>query len=123
AAGIAWVKGQGREKIPAHEMGPARRLWEGLDRLGFTVLGHRDVSRRVATVSFTSDKETAPNLGMILDTSFEIAIRPGFHCAPYIHVAQGTREGSEGAVRVSPGPFNTEADIDALLDALSQVTS
>jgi selenocysteine lyase/cysteine desulfurase len=99
----------------------AVRLWEALDSLGFTVLGHRDASRRVATVSFTSDRETAPNLGMILDTSFEIAIRPGFHCAPYIHVAQGTREVSDGAVRVSPGPFNTEADIDALIEALSQV--
>ncbi|NBO92874.1 MAG: aminotransferase class V-fold PLP-dependent enzyme [Planctomycetia bacterium] len=123
AAGIAWVQEQGLERIHHHELGLARRLWEGLDKLDCTVLGHRDTTRRVATVSFTSDRETAPNLGMILDTSFEIAIRPGFHCAPYIHVAQGTRVTSEGAVRVSPGPFNTEADIDALLDALSQVVS
>lgn len=121
AAGIAWVQERGVEAIHAHEMRLAVRLWEALDQLGFTVLGHRDVTRHVATVSFTSDKETAPNLGMILDTSFEIAIRPGFHCAPYIHVAQGTREVSDGAVRVSPGPFNTEADIDALVEALSQV--
>ena len=41
------------------------------------------------------------------------------HCSPYIHRALGTCP--EGTVRVSPGPFNTAADIDALADALRQI--
>ena len=28
----------------------------------------------------------------------------------------------DGLVRISPGPFNTEADIDHLIDALKQIT-
>ena len=47
------------------------------------------------------------------------AIRPGLHCAPYVHKAIGTFP--DGAVRVSPGPFNTEADIDALAGALAEI--
>ena len=44
----------------------------------------------------------------------------GLHCAPYIHRAIGSYP--DGLVRVSPGPFNTEADIDRLIAALREVT-
>jgi cysteine desulfurase/selenocysteine lyase len=57
----------------------------------------------------------------ILDTSFEIAVRPGLHCAPYIHRALGTYP--DGTLRVSPGPFSTDADIDTLLRALTEITA
>jgi cysteine desulfurase family protein len=120
-AGIDWVTKEGLDKIHAHEMALAVQLWEGLDELGYRVLGHREVHRRVATVSFVSESMPAPDLGMVLDSSFQIAIRPGYHCAPYVHVAQGTRASGDGAVRVSPGPFNTSAHVDAILDALKQV--
>ena len=56
---------------------------------------------------------------MILDNSFEIAVRPGLHCAPYLHRELGTAP--EGAVRISPGYFNTEDDIDRCLSALEQL--
>jgi selenocysteine lyase/cysteine desulfurase len=62
----------------------------------------------------------APDLGGILDTSFDIAVRPGLHCAPYVHKALGTAP--DGLVRVSPGPFSTEADIDRLIAALKEIT-
>ena len=55
----------------------------------------------------------AAELGAILDQSFDIAVRPGLHCAPYIHKALGTFP--DGLVRVSTGPFNTAADIDTLI--------
>ena len=57
----------------------------------------------------------------MLDQSFDIAVRPGLHCAPYIHKALGTAP--DGLVRVSPGPFTTTADIDQLIDALKQITA
>ena len=61
----------------------------------------------------------ATELGGILDHSFDIAIRPGLHCAPYIHKSIGTFP--DGTVRVSPGPINTKADIDVLAQALTEV--
>ncbi len=45
-----------------------------------------------------------------------IAVRGGYHCAPAAHRALGTRE--TGGVRVSLGRSNTEADLQALLDAI-----
>ena len=73
--------------------------------------------RRVGTLSFRSEALPAAELGGILDQAFDIAIRPGLHCAPYIHRALGTFP--DGTVRVSPGPFNTEADIDRPLSVPS----
>ncbi len=91
-----------------------------LDALGgFTVLGHRDHTCRVGTISFFGEVLAAPELGGILDQAFDIAVRPGLHCAPYIHRSRGTFP--EGAVRVSPGVFNTDDDIDALAEALEEI--
>ena len=94
-----------------HEVDLTERLWRRLDEIGgFEVFGHRDMSPRVGTLSFRSEALPAADLGGILDQAFDIAVRPGLHCAPYIHRALGTFP--DGTVRVSPGPFNTEADID-----------
>jgi selenocysteine lyase/cysteine desulfurase len=96
------------------------RLWRRLDEIGgYEIFGHRDWSRRVGTLSFRSDALPAAELGGILDQAFDIAVRPGLHCAPYIHRA--LRTFPEGTVRVSPGPFNTDADIDHLASALAEI--
>ena len=95
-------------------------MWKRLDEIGgYEVFGHRDMSRRVGTLSLRSEALPAAEIGGILDQAFEIAIRPGLHCAPYIHRAIGTFP--DGAVRVSPGPFSTAADIDTLADALAEI--
>ncbi len=122
AAGIEYVVENGIERIREHEAALMERLWQRLDELpGFEVFGHRDASRRVGTLSFRCEMLAAPELGGILDQAFDIAVRPGLHCAPYIHRALGTFP--DGTVRVSPGPFSTEADIDRLADALGEIAS
>jgi cysteine desulfurase family protein len=122
SAGIQWVESEGLEKIRAHEVGLTERLCRTLEEMpGVEVFGHRDFGRRVGTLSFRSGTLPAADLGGILDQAFDIAIRPGLHCAPYIHRALGTFP--EGTVRVSPGPFNTEAEIDKLVWALREILS
>ena len=49
---------------------------------------------------------------------YEIATRPGAHCAPLMHQALGTVE--QGAVRFSFSWFNTEEEVDALCEALGK---
>jgi cysteine desulfurase family protein len=120
SAGVQYVESRGLTAIHRHEVGLVERLWQRLDEIGgFHVIGHRDMSRRVGTISFHTDALPAAELGGILDQAFDIAIRPGLHCAPYIHKAVGTFP--DGAVRVSPGAFNTEADIDRLAEALGEI--
>jgi cysteine desulfurase/selenocysteine lyase len=119
-AGIKYVLEQGLEKIHRHEVELCERLWRRLEEIGgFQVFGHRDLARRVGTLSFRHEAQTPLELGGILDQAFDIAIRPGLHCAPYIHRALGTFP--EGTVRVSPGAFSTKEDIDQLGQALAEI--
>jgi cysteine desulfurase family protein len=120
AAGVRHVLEHGLEAIHAHEVALVERLWQKLDELGgYETFGHRDHARRVGTLSFRSEALPAAELGGILDQAFDIAVRPGLHCAPYIHRAVGTFP--DGTVRASPGPFNTPDDIDQLAGALAEV--
>ena len=77
------------------------------------------MSQRVGTLSFKSAALPAAEIGGILDQAFDTAVRPGLHCAPYIHRSMGTFP--EGAVRVSPGVFSTEEEIDHLGQALAEI--
>ena len=70
-------------------------------------------------MSFTVRDLPASDAGSILDDSFDIAVRPGLHCSPYAHRRFGTFP--DGAVRVSPGVFTSDVDIEALIEALEQI--
>jgi cysteine desulfurase/selenocysteine lyase len=118
--GIRYVQQQGMQRIHAHEVELIERLWRRLEEIkGYEVFGHREHSRRVGTLSFRSAALAAAEIGGILDQAFDIAIRPGLHCAPYIHRALKTAP--DGTVRVSPGPFSTIEDIDHLAGALAEI--
>ncbi len=122
AAGLKYVQEQGLDKIREHEVALTERLRRRLDEIdGYEIFGHKDASQRVGTLSFRSETLPAAELGGILDQSFDIAIRPGLHCAPYIHRSLGTFP--EGTARVSPGAFNTEEDIDRLARALAEIAA
>src|SRR5262249_39331024 len=122
AAGIKYVQERGIDRIHGHEVELTERLWRRLDEIGgCEVFGHRDGARRVGTLSFRCEALPAAELGGILDQAFDVAIRPGLHCAPYIHRSLGTFP--EGTVRVSPGAFNTKEDIDHLARALAEIIS
>ena len=119
-AGIRYVTERGMESIHSHEAELAERLWRRLEALtGYQVFGHRDHARRVGTISFRNEALPAAEVGGILDQAFDIAVRPGLHCAPYIHRSIHTFP--EGTVRVSPGPFSKADDIDRLADALAEI--
>lgn len=121
-AGLKWLAERGIDKVHDHEVVLARRLVEGLKTIpGVEVFGTDDWSLRVATVPFRLETIPVADVGGILDSHFDIAVRPGLHCAPYVHKAIGTAP--EGLVRASPGPFSTEADIDQLITAVREIAS
>jgi cysteine desulfurase family protein len=122
AAGVRYVMERGPDRLREHEVGLTERLWHRLEELGgYEVFGHRDPARRVGTLSFRSPAVSALELGAILDQAFDVAVRPGLHCAPYVHRALGTFP--DGTVRVSTGPFNTADDIDHLARALAEIAA
>ena len=118
-AGLDFVERETPEKLRQHEVELCERLRRALAGNGFEFLGHDDISRRVGALSLRHAMLAAPELGSLLDSAFDIAVRPGLHCAPGAHRAGGSFP--EGTVRVSPGPFSTEAEVDSLAAALLEV--
>jgi cysteine desulfurase / selenocysteine lyase len=123
AAGVAWVAEQGAENNRRHEVDLLQRVvdWvEGTE--GWQIAGRWDPASHVGALSLIVPETLTPqDLGSILDTSFEIAVRPGLHCAPYIHRALGTFP--DGTLRLSPGPFTTSEEIATFLHALTEITA
>lgn len=121
-AGLKELERLGIDRVLEHERSLARRLTEALGgRPRITLFGPADFTRRVGLVSLTIDGLDPQEAATILDQSFHVAVRSGLHCAPYLHRALGTHPA--GTIRVSPGPFTTEAEIDHLANALRQLAS
>jgi cysteine desulfurase/selenocysteine lyase len=122
-AGVAWVGDRGPENLLQHEVGLLQMVVDWAEESdGWCIAAHWDPERHVGALSLIVPESLTPqDFGAILDASFDIAVRPGLHCAPYIHRALGTFP--EGTLRLSPGPFTTQNEVKAFLDALSEITA
>jgi cysteine desulfurase family protein len=119
-AGTRFVLEQGVEKIRAHEMELTNLLMDLLRGVpNLTLLGPADPAARTAVISVTIEGYVPEQLAMVLDQVFNIATRAGLHCAPQAHRTAGTLE--IGALRFSPGYFNTADEIHEATEALKSI--
>jgi len=111
---------RGQQAIRAHELALTTRLIDGLrDIPGLRIHGTGDPARQVATVSLSVEGWEPIDVAAVLDSSFGIAVRSGLHCAPLAHRTLGTYP--RGTVRLSPGCFTTDDDVDRALAALRKL--
>lgn len=68
-------------------------------------------------ISFNIKGYTSDEIGLLLAEDFDICVRTGYHCAPYVHDFIDSKE-FLGTVRVSVNGFNTDKEIDTLIEAL-----
>jgi cysteine desulfurase / selenocysteine lyase len=121
-AGIEFVLSEGIQKIRNHELNLTNKVIQSLkDDKRFVVYGTTDISKKVGILSINIKGFRPAEVGAILDQSFDIAVRPGLHCAPFAHQMLGTFP--DGTVRISPGLFNTEDNINHLIKALDKIAS
>lgn len=71
-------------------------------------------------VSFNIKGFSSDDIGAILSEEFDICVRTGYHCAPYVHDFISSKE-YNGTVRVSFSGFNTKEDVDSLIKALKLI--
>ena len=77
-------------------------------------------NNHVGIVSFVVEGMTSEDVGLILSEDFDIAVRSGYHCAPYIHKYLKD-EKYLGTVRIGLGQFTSMDDIDALIEAVADI--
>ena len=80
----------------------------------------KNLDRHIGIVSFVVTGMESDDVGTILDEDYDIAVRTGYHCAPYIHDYIGDKK-NFGTVRVGIGQFNTKDDIEVLIDAMQEI--
>lgn len=84
------------------------------------LMGTFDTDKTLGIVSFVVEGYQSDEVGIILDDEYDIAVRTGYHCAPYIHDYLGDKP-YHGTIRIGIGPFNTKEDIDALISAIKSL--
>lgn len=119
-AGIEFVLSKRISTIRAHEQHLTGKLMQAFQHdQRFTLYGTTDITKKVGIVSMNVKGFKPQEVGGILDQTFNIAVRPGLHCAPFAHQMIGTFP--DGTIRISPGCFNTEDDIDQLISAFTKI--
>ncbi len=123
SAGIDYLKKEGFPgNGPPWEMALINRLYEGLCSLpGVVIHSPPPPEQGVPVLTCSIKGMTSADVGDILDGDFQIAVRTGLHCAPLVHETLGTDV--TGAVRFSPGRFNTEWDIDRAIEAMAAISA
>lgn len=120
-ASLSWINSIGIKNIYAHKKELTDYTVQKLSELSSVTLylpENRD--KHIAIISITHSDYRPEELADILDNDFDIAVRSGYHCAPYIHKLIGTEQ-TGGTVRISLGYFSTKDDIDCLIDALREL--
>jgi cysteine desulfurase family protein len=119
-AGIQLVLEKGVEQIRQNEMTLAQKLIEGLKEIHqLKIYGPENLNDRVATLSFNFSHLSPSEGALRLEKEFGILCRPGLHCAPAAHHTIGTFP--EGTIRFGLSAFNTEEEIEAAVQAVSQI--
>lgn len=116
-ASLAFLERIGWDAVRTHENALARRFYESVKTLpGVKVYGDFTVQERAPIVTLNIADLDSSEVADELAERFQIATRPGAHCAPRLHRALGTED--RGAVRFSWSYFNTEAETDAAAEAV-----
>lgn len=80
----------------------------------------KDLDRHVPVVSLTVDGWDVHDLAAILDSSFGIEARAGWHCAALAHRPVGTEQAG-GTLRLSTGRYTTSEQVEQVLESLASI--
>lgn len=119
-AGLKFILEQGQENIVKHENSLLQGLIRGLSAInGVRIYKAADVLAQAPVISINIEGYEPGEVGVILDQAFDIKVRTGLHCSPEAHKTIGTFPG--GAVRLSPGYFNTPEEIEQTIQAIHKI--
>jgi cysteine desulfurase family protein len=120
AAGIKFIKEIGIDKIRGHEEEITSYFLKQVSEIDDIIIyGPNDIKKQAPVVSLNIKNRASSEVSFLLDNQYDIATRPGLHCAPLAHQTIGS--GQQGAVRFSFGYFNTWDEIDKAIIALKSI--
>lgn len=119
-AGIDFILKQGMENIHQKEMALLKKTIDGLSAMSkIKVYGKKELKNRTSVTAFNLEGYSSNQLAFKMQNEYDIQLRGGLHCAPLLHKFLGTD--NRGMLRVSPGYFNTEAEVNEFLNILESL--
>lgn len=116
-AALLYLKETGMDEIRRKEQFLMRKFYDGVKSIpGIKIYGDFEQEERAAIVAINIEDYDAALVSDELMERFDIATRPGAHCAPLMHESLGTKE--QGIVRFSFSHFNTEEEIEKGIEAI-----
>ena len=122
-AALDWIDRTGIDAIREREEKLGARLEEGLLSIkGLRLLGSaRGEAPRLPVYAVNVDGKDNGEFANDLSMTYGIEGRPGLHCSPLAHRTLGTFP--EGALRLSPGYYTTEDEIDYTIESIRALAS
>jgi len=121
-AGVKYILNRGTKSIYSHEKNILELfINETKKNPKIKIYGPERIEERSGVVPINIEGMDSSEVAYILDTEYNIAVRPGLHCAPLAHKTIGTEK--IGAVRFAVGPFTKKSEIMAAVKALNEISS
>ena len=119
-AGIDYILHRGISNIREYEEELTMHFIEEASKVdGVILYGPLNKEEQGGVVALNIKDADSSEVSYILDQEYDIAVRPGLHCAPLAHKTIGTLE--QGVVRFSFGIFNSHEEIDYCIKALKEI--
>lgn len=119
-AAIRFINKISTDVIREHERNLTGKLQEALAEIpGVKLYGPQDTHDKTAVVAMNIGDMDCEEAAMILNDRYGIAVRAGFHCSGMAHDTIGT--GKIGCIRLCPGFYTGERDIQAVVDAVGEI--
>ncbi|MGX7024262.1 aminotransferase class V-fold PLP-dependent enzyme [Vagococcus hydrophili] len=119
-AGIDYVTSVGVETINQHVNSLSKQLVEGVKANPVIQIYGYPSTKKTGVVSLNIKGADSALVSDSLWEEYQIAIRPGYHCAPLMHKALGTE--NQGTVRFSFSYLNTEEEVGVAIKALNELS-
>ena len=117
--GVKYINKHGIDNLYKKQIDFANKFYNELKDLDCLEFYGDFTKDRTAVVALNFKGISASDVADVLAEEYDIAVRPGAHCAPLMHEVLGTQE--QGIVRFSFSSMNTEEEVDYAIKAIKSI--
>jgi len=120
-AAVNYLESIGMEEVANHERRLGEKIYRGLLEMPSVEVHGPKPKFKTGVTSFNICGFNPHDVALVLDTTANIAVRSGHHCAQPL--MKEVLKRPEGTVRVSTYIYNTEEEIAKLISTISEIAS
>jgi cysteine desulfurase / selenocysteine lyase len=120
-AGVQFLFDTGLDKIRDHKVKLVKTMINELKNVPGITIYTSEENNAFSNFCFNIEGFVPEEVGYFLESSYDISVRTGLHCAPLLLEALGVHPW--GTIRVSPSFFTTESETQQFIDAVKEISA